>query len=274
MQDLGYPEGKGYLIEPRWARGESERLPGLAAELVALKPDVIVTSTTSAALAAKRASSLVPIVATAMADPIKSGLAATLGRPGGNLTGTTVVTTQLAGKWLELLREIAPTAKSLAFLTDTANPGSMLVFREAEERARPLGVAVQALDGRNRGQVERSFSLLASERMDGLIVSTTGILVDHRQQIVDAAARLRIPAIYGRREYVDAGGLLSYGTDIGALFSRPADYVHRILQGAKPSELPIEQASTFKLVLNLRAAKALGIKVPQSVLLRADEVIQ
>lgn len=274
LRELGHTEGKSVLIETRWARGEPGRLPGLAAELVTLQPDIIVTSTTSAALAAKRATSLIPIVAAAVADPIKAGLAATLGRPGGKLTGTSVPTTELAGKWLELMSEVAPAARSLAFLTDTSNPGSMLVFRELADRAQPLGVKVQALGGRTADEAARSLKLIASERMDGFIVSSTGLLLAHRQQIIDAAARQRIPVIYARREYVDAGGLMSYGTDIIPMFLRAADLVHAILQGAKPSDMPVEQAATFKLVLNLKTARALGLTIPPALAVRVDEAIE
>lgn len=274
LQELGYAEGKNFLIEPRWSRGEGARLPALAAELVALKPDVIVTAGTPPALAAKQATSSIPIVALGVADPVGSGLVTSLARPDGNITGITNFGRDMAGKWLELVREIAPTASSLALLTDTDNKASMLIFRELQARARPLGIAVQVFDGRNRSNVERAFGAIARERMDGLIVSAAGALLEQRRQIIETAAHQRIPAVYGRTAYVDAGGLLSYGADLGPLWTRAADYVHRILQGTKPAELPIEQASTFKLVLNFKTAKALGLKIPQSILVRADVVIQ
>ena len=274
LQDLGYVEGKGYVIEARWARAQIERLPTLAAELVALKPDVIVTASTTAALAAKKATSSIPIVYLGSADPVKAGLVKSFARPEGNLTGTSIVAIDVSGKWLELMREIAPKARSFAFLTYTDSASAMQIYRELQEKAKPLGVAVQALDGRNRGNVERAFDIMARERVDGLIVSAAGTVVDQRQQIVEAAARQRIPAVYARRDFTDAGGLMFYGADYDALFPRGADYVNRILQGAKPSELPFEQASTFKLVLNLKAAKALGLKIPEAVRARVDEAIQ
>ena len=249
-------------------------MPALASELVALKPDVIVCTGAPAALAAKKATALIPIVATGLADPVKSGLAASLARPGGNLTGFSIVSIDLAGKWLQFLREIAPRTKSIAVLTHTDNSSAMNVFREVQERARPLGIAVQVLDGRSRENVERAFSTMARERIDAFIVTGTAVVLEQRQQIVEAAARQRLPAIYARREYVDAGGLISYGTDLGPLYARAADYVHRILQGTKPSELPIEQPMTIRLVVNQRTATALGVKLPRTILVGADEVIE
>jgi putative ABC transport system substrate-binding protein len=274
MHELGYMQGAGYVIDSRWANGDLGKLNVLAAELVTLKPDVIVTGGTPTALAAKRATSSIPIVFVAVADPVKSGLVANLARPEGNLTGTTNVLTEVAAKWLGLIREIAPTAKSLAFLTDTANPASMLIFRQLQEEARPLGVVVMPLDGSSQESVKRAFGTIAQERVDGLIMSAAGRLRAQRQQIIEAAARLRIPAVYALREFAEAGGLLSYGADLDLLWRRAADLVHRILKGAKPSEIPVEQAAVFNLVVNLRTAKALGLKIPQSVVVRADKLIE
>lgn len=272
--ELGYTEGKGYVIESRWARAQAERLSALAAELVALKPEVIVTAGILAALAVKRATTSVPIVFIAGIDPVKAGLVASFSRPGGNLTGTTNIATDIAGKWLELLREVAPKARSFAVLTYTESPGAKQIFREIQEGGKKFGIAVQALDGSNRSNVERAFETIARERVEALIVIPIGIVLDQRQQIVEAAARLRIPAVYGRREYTDAGGLMSYAADYDAIFPRGADIVHRILQGAKPSELPFEQASVFRLVVNAKAVQALGLKIPESVRVRVDEVIR
>ena len=274
LQELGWVEGKGFAIESRWAGSDSGRLPTLAAELVALKPHLIVADGTPAALAARRASSITPIVAIRIADPVKAGLAASLARPGGNLTGTTIVTTDIGGKWVELLREVAPGIKSLVFLNDTSNTGAMLTFRELQQRARPRGVTVEALDGGSRSAVVKAFSTIARDRRDGLVVGTNAVVFEQRQQIIEAAARQRIPAIYARREYVDEGGLMSYGADLGAHYSHAADYVHRILQGTRPADLPIEQPTRFELVVNLKTAKALAIRIPPSVLVRADRVIE
>ncbi len=274
LRELGYVEGKSYVIEGRWARAELARLPALAAELVALKPDVIVTPDSPTALAAKKATSSIPIVAIGAPDPITTGLVASLARPEGNVTGITYRQDEIIGKQLELLREVTGKTKSIAYLTFASSPASMRLFRELQGRARPLGIAVQAFDGSSRSNVERAFGAIARERIEAMIVGTHGVLLDQRQQIVDAAARQRIPAIYMRREYVDAGGLMSYGAFYEAAYLRGAEYVHRILQGAKPSELPFEQASTFKLVLNLKTAKKLGLKISRDFLARVDEVIQ
>ena len=274
LKELGYIEGKNFVLESRWANGDRARIPILATELVALKPDVIVTASTPPALAMKNATTQIPIVALAVANPVRSGLVASFSRPEGNLTGVTTISTDIAGKWLELLREIAPDAKSLAFLGDTTSPGTMGAFREVQEHAKALGIAVQAMEGRSARDVDNAFRVIAHERIQGIIVAASGVLLEQQKQIIDAAARQRLPAVYGRGEYAHAGGLASYGTDQRWLFARGAEYVHRILMGARPSELPFEQASTFRLVVNLRTAKALGIKIPQSVLLQADEVLE
>lgn len=274
LKEIGYTEGKDLFIEARWAGGDLERLPGLANELVALKPEVIVAVTTTVAAATKKATSRIPIVALGPADPVKSGLVTSLARPGGNLTGVSPNQAEIAGKWLEMVREIMPRARSVAYLTDRANPGEMLVFEEVQQRARPLGIEVQALDGVSRSSVEQAFARVKRAGMDAIIVATTTSLLAHRQQIVESAARLRIPTIYARQEYLEAGGLLSYGTNLEAVFSRGAQYVHRILQGTPPAELPFEMASTFKLSVNLTTARVLGVRIPQSVLARADQVIE
>lgn len=274
LGELGYTEGRNLVIAQRWAGGDTTRLPELAAELLALKPDVLIAVTTTVAIVAKKATSTVPIVAIGPADPVKSDLVASLSRPGGNLTGVANNQAEIAGKWVELAREVVPNAKSLAYLTDVGNPGEMLVFRNVEERARPLGLEATALDGLDRSRVEQSFATIERNRTDVLVVATTASLVPQRQQIVDAAARLRLAAIYARPEYPEAGGLMSYGTNPIAISLRGAEYTARILQGAKPAEMPFEMASTFRLVVNAKTAKALGIKLPPTVLARADEVIE
>ena len=274
LQELGYTESKGYVIEARWADAQAKRLPELAAELVSLKAEVIVTAGSSAALAAKRATSSIPIVFIAGIDPVKMGLVSSFSRPEGNLTGVTNLTTDIAVKWLELMREIAPKARSFAMLSYTDSPGGKQILQDLQERAKPFGIAVQSLDGRNRANVERAFATMARERVGALIVTSTGALLDQRQQIVEAAARQRIPAVYGRREYAEAGGLVSYGANLLDLERHAATYVDKILRGAKPADLPVEQPTKFELVINLKTAKALGITIPQSVLARADEVIE
>lgn len=274
LRVLGYVEGRDVRIEARFAGGDADRLAALAAELVAGKPDVLVVATTTVAVAAKKATSTIPIVAIGPADPVKSGLVVSLARPGGNLTGLSPNQGEIAGKWLELLRALRPDAKTLVYLTDTANPGEMLVYRELEQRARPLGLEPQAVDGTDAANVDRAFASMQARRTDALVVATTASLLTQRSRIVEGAARLRIPAIYARREYPEAGGLISYGADTSELFARAADYVDRILRGTPPSELPFELASTFRLVLNLRTSRELGLAVPQAVRIRADEVIE
>jgi putative tryptophan/tyrosine transport system substrate-binding protein len=274
LRELGYVEGRDVLIEARFAGGNPDRLPLLAAELVAGKPDVLVVVTTTVALAVKKETSTIPIVALGPADPVKSGLVASLARPGGNLTGLSPSQGEIVDKWLELLRALRPNAKTLVYLTDTANPGEMLVYRDLEQRARSLGLESQVMDGINATNVDQAFASMQTRRTDALVVATTASLLPQRRQIVEGAARLRIPAIYARQEYPEAGGLISYGSDSQEIFARAADYVNRILRGAPPSELPFEMASTFRLVLNLRTSRALGLVIPQAVRIRADEVIE
>lgn len=274
LGDLGYVEGRDVLLDARFAGGDPARLRTLAAEAVAGKPDVVVTVTTTAALAARQATAAIPIVALGPADPVKSGLVASLARPGGNVTGLSPNQSEIVGKWLDLLRTLVPAAKALVYLTDTENPGEMIVYRDLEQKARAMGISSRALDGTTPAGVQQALALMQSARPDALVVATTASLLPQRQEIVDGAARLRLPAIYARQEYVDAGGLVAYGADSMALFARAADYVDRILRGTSPSGLPFEMASTFRLVLNLAAARDIGLAVPNEVRIRADEVIE
>jgi putative tryptophan/tyrosine transport system substrate-binding protein len=273
LRELGYVEGKNLVIETRYARRANERLPALAAELVALKPDVIVTAPTPPAQAAIQATSTIPIVFTGVADPVAAGLVKSLARPGGNATGISINATELGVKLVEVLRDIAPDAKRVAYLTDTGSAGGMLVFQRMQDQASKLGVALQVFGGQQPKELERSLEAIAREPFAGLIVSPTARLFDHREQIVQFAARQKLPAVYARREYTDGGGLLSYGVDIHAMCRRTADYVHRIAQGAKPADLPIERPDTFRMVLNLKTSRALGIAIPPSIRHRADELI-
>jgi putative ABC transport system substrate-binding protein len=274
LGELGYVEGRDVSIEARFAGGDSDRLALLAAELVARKPDVLVVVTTTAAAAARRATSSIPIVALGPADPVKSGLVMSLARPGGNLTGLAPNQAEIVGKWLDLVQALRPDAKSLVYLTDTGNPGEMLVYRDLEARARALGLESRVLDGVGAAKVGAAFASMQTWRVDALVVATTASLLTQRRQIVDGAARLRIPAVYARQEYPEAGGLISYGADSHVLFARAADYVSRILRGTPPAELPFEMASTFRLVLNLRTSRELGMVIPHAVRIRADEVIE
>ncbi|MEW6687795.1 MAG: ABC transporter substrate-binding protein [Pseudomonadota bacterium] len=274
LAELGYVEGKNLRVDKRYAGGVSERLGTLAAEAVARGPAVIVVAGTPSALAARRATGTIPIVIAGLADPVGVGLVASLARPGGNVTGLSIVTGDAGPKWLDLLREIAPAARRIAFLTDASNKGAQLVYARLEEHARRLNVAARLFDGREQAALEQSLDAIARERFGGLIVSATAVLLKHRDRIVRFAAQARIPALYGRRDYADAGGLLSYAAEFPVIYARAADYVDRIARGAKPSELPVEQPNIVRMVTNLKAARALGINVPQSILLRSDEVIE
>jgi putative ABC transport system substrate-binding protein len=273
LAQLGYAEGRNLVIERRYAEGVTARLPALAAELIAWTPDVIVAVTTPAAIAAKNATSTIPVVFVGPADPVGSGIVSNLARPGGNVTGFSPMQAEIGGKWIELLRDLVPQAKRAAYLTDTGNSGEMLVYEQLRARASALGAVVEVFDGVQPGNLERSFAAIRGGRFDGLVVALTLALLPHRDRIVRFAEQSHLPAIYARREYPDAGGLLSYGADTAALFQRTADYVHRIAQGAKPGDLPVERPTLVKMVVNQRTARALGLKVPQSILVAADEVI-
>jgi putative tryptophan/tyrosine transport system substrate-binding protein len=273
LGELGYVQGSTMTAEHRWGNADPARLPLLASELVAKKPDIIVTVQTTAALAAKRATSTIPIVAIEVADPTSTGLAASLARPDANVTGFTTVPTVMTGKWLELLRAVAPKARTVALLTDTGNAGARVLAGELQQQARALGIDVRPMNATSAADVELSFDRISRARMDAFIVSATTVILAHRERIVRLANEHRIPAIYGRHEYTRFGGLLSYGTDTEPLFVRAAEYVARIAAGAKPSDLPFERAASFRLVVNLTTAKALNIQVPAAVLARADEVL-
>ena len=274
LQKLGYVEGITLVIEARFAQGVSARMQAQAAELVALKPDMIVTTGTPATQAAIKATSSIPIVFTGVGDPVKSGLIASLARPGGNVTGQSIMSTQLVAKWLEMLLEIAPGAKKIAYLGQSSNPLTKEVIQSLQQAGHSRGVAIRLLEASTPDAIARAFELMVREKFDGFIVAPTPVLFAHRKTIVDLAARQRLPAVYGREEYVAAGGLLSYGRDVVAEYRRAADFVRRILQGAKPADLPVEQSTSFRTVVNLATARALGIKIPQSILLRADRVIE
>ena len=274
LQKSGYVEGKNLVIEARFARGMSARLHALAAELVALKPDLIVTIGTPAAQGAMKATSSIPIVFASAGNPVKSGLVASLARPGGNVTGLANMATQTMAKGLEMLLEIAPRAKKIAYLGQSSNPLTKEVVQSVQEAGHSRGVAIRLLEASTPDAIARAFELMVREKFDGFVVAPTPVLFAHRKTILDLATRHRLPAVYGREEYVAPGGLLSYGRDVIAEYRRAADFVHRILQGAKPADLPVEQSASFRTVVNLATARALGIKIPQSILLRADRVIE
>ena len=274
LAELGYVEGKNLKVEQRFARGATDRLPALAAELVALKPDVIVALGTNVARAVKQATASIPIVFLGTADPVRDGLAASLARPGGNATGISNISLELGLKWIELLREISPGSKRFAFIGDATNIGARRNFDTLQAQARALGVTVELFDGGRRDALERSLEAIVHGRYEGAYTGNSPTILDHRDRILQFAARQKLPVVYPRREYVDAGGLVYYGVDLGAVYPRAAEYVHRIAQGARPSEMPIEEPSTVRMVVNLKAARAQGIKIPQRLLVRADEVIE
>jgi putative ABC transport system substrate-binding protein len=275
LGELGWVLGKNIAIESRWAEGNFERLPDLAAELVRLKVDVIVANVTQASLAARNATATIPIVMVGVGDPLGSGLVASLARPGGNVTGPSSMLAEASGKQLALLKETVPTASAVAVLRNPANPvWQAAALRETERAARAIGLRLQFLEARGPDEFEAAFAAMIREHAGALFVPADIIFVRHAQQMAELAARHRLPAMYGFREHVVAGGLMSYAASFAVMFRRAAAFVDKILKGAKPADLPVEQPTKFELVINLNTAKALGITIPQSVLQRADEVIR
>ncbi|MEK7362971.1 MAG: ABC transporter substrate-binding protein [candidate division NC10 bacterium] len=275
LRELGWVEGQNIVIDYRFAEGRSDRLPDLAAELVRLKVDIIVALATPAAAAAKNATQTIPIVMIGAYDPVGIGLVAGLARPGGNVTGLSFgVGMEIVGKGLELLKETVPKVRRVAILSNPANPAQSLAMREVNVAARSLGVQLQLLEARGPNEFDGAFAAMAKERVGALLVVADGLFILHRARLADLAARSRLPAIYGYREHVEARGLMSYGSSLRDLWRRAATYVDKILKGAKPADLPVEQPTKFELVVNLKTAKALGLTIPQSVLVRADEVIR
>jgi putative ABC transport system substrate-binding protein len=277
LRDLGYVEGRNLVIEYRSAEGKLERLPALAAELVALKVDVIVAASTAAALAAKHATRTLPIVFTAVGDPVTSGLVTSLARPGGNVTGSSFFASELVGKYLEHLKQAVPGVSRVAFLWQPGAVGERTekdMLKGAEVAARALGVRLQVVEARGPEDFDRAFSDMTRARAGALTVLGSSMFFGERRRLVDLAAKNRLPAVYQWREFVDAGGLMSYGPNVADLYRRAATYVDKILKGAKPGDLPVEQPTKFELVINLKTAKALGLTIPPSLLQRADEVIQ
>ena len=277
LRALGYIEGQNIAIEYRYAEGKRDRLPELAAELVRLKVDIIVVSAGGNWVrSVKNATKTIPIVMVGVgADPVEAGLIESLARPGGNVTGVTTLSTELGGKRLELLKDAVPKIANVAFLYEPANPASV---REVKEllpvAARALGLTLQPWEVRDAGGFERVFAALNKERPDGLYVSSGPLVRAHQKRIVGLTLKSRLPSMYYDREFVDAGGLMSYGADLADSYRRVAYYVDRILKGAKPADLPVEQPMKFELVINLKAAKQIGLTIPQSLLYRADKVIK
>ena len=273
LRELGWIEGRTVTIEYRWAEGSEERLAEIAAEFVRLKVDVIVTSGTPAVMASKQATSVIPIVFATAGDPVGSGLVASLARPGGNVTGLATLVADLAGKRLELLREIVPGLGRLAIMGNASNPFTVLELDEVQAAAGTLGLEVVTLEIRRAQDIAPAFEALKS-RVDALYVCTDALANTNRIRISTSALGVRLPTMHGSRDYVEAGGLMSYGPNYPDLFRRSGDYVDKILHGAKPGDIPVEQPTKYELVLNLTTAKALGLTVPPSLLARADEVIE
>ena len=275
LKDLGWVDGQNIVIEWRFAGGRAERLPDLAAELVRLQVDLIVVPSTPTALAAKNATKTIPLVTVGVGDPVGLGLVASLARPGGNITGlTSVVSPETAGKQLELLKEAVPKVSRVAVLWNPATPGTALFLKETEVASRALGVQLQSLEARSLNDFDSAFAAMSTKHAGALLVLGDVMFVTHRVRPADLAAKSRLPAMYTLREYVEAGGLMSYGPITPELFRRVAPYVDKILKGAKPADLPVEQPTKFELVINIKSAKALGLTIPQSMFIRADEVIQ
>jgi len=276
LRELGWVEGQNIVIDYRYAEGRVGRLPDLAAELVRLKVDLIVASAgTQVATAAKNATETIPIVMIAVRDPVGTGLIASLARPGGNVTGVSgYAGLETVAKQLELLKETVPKIRRVAILSNPANAYHQLAIREVNVAARSLGVQLQLLEARGPNEFDGAFAAMAKERVGALLVLSDVIFNSHRTRLADLAARSRLPAAYGNRESVEGGGLISYGPSFLDLHRRAAAYVDKILKGAKPAELPVEQPTKFELVINLKTARALGLTIPLSLLRQADELIQ
>jgi putative ABC transport system substrate-binding protein len=272
LRDLGYVEGRNLVIEYRSADGRPERFPGLASELVRLNVDLLLTRGTPAARAAKDATATIPVVMATMGDP--RAIVASFAQPGGNVTGVTTFSTELSAKRVQLLKELVPNFSRVGLLHNMGNPAVPPEWEETKTAARSLGLQAELLDVRSEGDLGRAFELAVRQRVDGLVIGADGLTQMHQQTIVDWVARNRLPAVYPAREFVEAGGLIAYAVNYPDLYFRFATFVDKIFKGAKPGELPVEQPTKFELVINLKTAKALGLTIPQSLLLRADEVIQ
>jgi putative tryptophan/tyrosine transport system substrate-binding protein len=274
LRELGYMEGKNIVIEWRSSEGQLDRLPALAAELVHLKVEVIVTTNSGVTRAAKEATVTIPIVMSQDNDPVGNGFVASLARPGGNITGLAILAPEISGKQVELLTETVPRLSRLAVLGASNSLGTAQTLKETELAAAAFGLKLQYLDVRDSKDIENAFRAASTERADALLVLTSSVLNSHRKQITDLAAKNRLPAIFPFPEYVEAGGLMSYGASFTHLYRRAATYVDKILKGAKPADLPIEQPRKYEFIINLKTARQIGLTIPESVLYRVDRVIK
>ncbi len=274
LNELGYSEGHNIAYEYRWAEGKPQRLTELAKELVDLKVDVITAFSTPAVIAAQKATQTIPIVFAGVGDPVGSGLVSSLSRPGGNITGISILATELSGKRLELLEEIVPSASPVAMFWNDSNPAMVLRAHEAQNAADKMSLNLQSIGVHDLISFDTAFATINNGRFNALLVLIDPFTREHRQRIVDFAAQRHLPAIYESREFVDAGGLISYGPSLPALQRRAADYVSMIFKGSNPADLPVEQPTKFEMVINMKAAKALGLAISQSVVMRADDLLQ
>ena len=274
LRELGYVEGQNLVVERRFSEGKAERLPDLAADLVRLKVDVIVAAGGPPPLAAQKVTQTIPIVMTNQADPVGSGLVASLARPGGNITGMSLLNPEIVGKQLELLKAVVPRVSRVAIMRNPTNQTHALSLREAEAAGRSLRVQIQTFEARRPEEFDGAFAAMASERASALLVLGDPMFFLHRVRLADLAARQRLPTMFVQREHAEAGGLMAYGVNLRDSYRRSATYVEKILKGAKPADLPVEQPTRFELIINLKTAKALGLTIPQSLLIQADEVIQ
>jgi len=274
LNDTGYVEGQNLAIEYRWAEGRNERLPGLAADLVGRKVDVIATNGPPSVQAAKRATTTIPIVFLVASDPVELGLVASFARPGGNLTGVSMMFAELTAKRLELLSALIPQAKIIALLVNPNNPNAERIMSDVREAARAKGLQLHVLKAANESEIDAAFGTLVQLKAGALLVGNDAFIDSRRDQLAAAASRHAVPAIYASRESAASGGLISYGPSLTAAYRQLGIYAGRVLKGEKPADLPVQQPTTFELVINLNTAKALGLAVPQSLLQRADEVIE
>jgi len=274
LRELGYLEGKDIVFEPRFGEGNADQIQRFAAELVELKVDILVTSGTPATEAAKQATRTIPIVMTQLADPVGSGLVASLGRPGGNVTGLSTQDADLGGKRLELLLQVVPRVSRLAQLVDETSTGTVLIGKGTKAAAASVGVQLQSLGVRDKGELDRAFAAMKKARADALIVESSSMLFAWRERLAELALTNRLPTMFAQRQYAEAGGLMAYSADFSDLYRRAATFVDKILKGAKAADLPIEQPTKWVFVINLKTAKALGLTIPPSLLARADQVIE
>jgi putative ABC transport system substrate-binding protein len=274
LSELGWVEGRNFVITTRYAEGRYDRLPGLAAELAALKVDAIVSGATAGALAAKGATTTIPIVIVTTGDPVASGVISSLARPGGNVTGLTVLGRELSAKRLAILKEAFPRVTRVAVIGNPDNPENAPMLKGLEGAVHSLGIKLQMLDVRGPTEFEKTFATIAGARVGAIMVLTDILFLTYRERIVELVAKTRLPAMYGFQENVDAGGLMFYGAALDDMWRRAAIYVDKVLKGAKPADLAVEQPTKFELVINLKTAKALGVTVPKSLLIRADRVIE